>query len=102
MSVAWTEAALADLQALRQWIARDSEPLADRILAKIMDSLDQAIAFPRIGRVVAERGDESVRELLFRTFRIIYKAVPEGIAVLSVLHGGRTGERREPRRWEIY
>jgi len=32
----------------------------------------------------------------------VYKAVPEGIAVLSVLHGGRTSERREPRRWEIY
>lgn len=102
MSVSWTEPALADLAALRTWVARDSEPLADRILAKIMGSLDQAIAFPRIGRVVAERGDESVRELLFRTFRIVYKAVPEGIAVLAVLHGGRTNERREPRRWEIY
>ena len=100
--VTWTEPALDDLKALHGWIGRDSKPLADRILDKIFDAIEQVIPFPRIGRVVSEVGDDSVRELLFRTFRIVYQAGAKGIVVLGVLHGGRPSDRREPRRWEVY
>lgn len=100
--ITWTEPALEDVKALRGWIGRDSKPLADRIVEKIFDAVEQAIPFPRIGRVVTEVDDESVRELLFRTFRIVYQTARDGVVVLGVLHGGRPGERREPRRWEVY
>jgi plasmid stabilization system protein ParE len=101
-AIAWSEPALNDVKALRGWIGRDSEALSNQVVERIFDAVEQAIPFPRIGRVVSEVGDESVRELLFRTFRIVYKAEAERIVVLSVLHGGRPTDRREPRRWEIY
>lgn len=101
-SIAWTEPALDDLKAVRSWIGRDSQPLADRVVERIVDAVEQAIPFPRIGREVGEVDDPFVRELLFRTFRIVYRTEADRIVVLSVLHGGRTTERREPRRWEVY
>ena len=100
--ITWTQPALDDVKALRSWIGRDSKPMADRIVERIFDAVEQAIPFPRIGRLVTEVEDETVRELLFRTFRIVYQTAADGIVVLGVLHGGRTAERREPRRWEVY
>lgn len=101
-SVAWTAPALDDLKALRSWLGRDSQALSDSVVDKIFDAVDKVLPFPRIGRVVSEVADETVRELLFRTFRIVYKVTASGIVVLGVLHGGRPSDRREPRRWEIY
>jgi plasmid stabilization system protein ParE len=98
----WAETALADLEALRRWVGRDSKPLADRLTETILEAVERALPFPRIGRTVAEVGDDAVRELLLRTFRIVYEAAPGRVAVIAVLHGGRTTERREPRRWEVY
>ena len=72
------------------------------VVETIFDSIEKVIPFPRIGRVVTEVGDDTVRELLFRTFRIVYKVTAEGIVVLGILYGGRPSDRREPRRWEIY
>ena len=102
MELVWSEPALVDLEALRRWLGRDSQPLADRTTDRIFEAVERALTFPRIGRTVAEVGDESVREFLFRSFRIVYLAAGERVAVLAILHGGRAAERRERRRWEIY
>ena len=102
VDLAWTEAALGDVAALRSWIGRDAPPLADRVTDRIFETVERALSFPRIGRVVGEVGNESVREFLFRTLRIVYRIDEGRIVVLAVLHGGRASERREPRRWEVY
>lgn len=102
MTIAWTETALDDVVGIRQILARDSEPYASRVVDRLMESVERTLPVPRIGRVVQEIGDEQVRELLFNTFRVIYRAEPRRIVVLSVLHGGLPSERREPRRWEVF
>jgi len=100
-AIAWTESALADLESIRGSLARDSEPFANRVLERLMESIDRVLPVPRIGRVVAEIGDERIRELLFQTYRLIYRADADRILVLSVLFGGQASERREPRRWQV-
>jgi plasmid stabilization system protein ParE len=102
LELAWTESALGDVEALRRWIGRDMPPLADRITDRIFETVERALSFPRIGRTLGELADESVREFLFRTLRIVYRVEEERIVVLAILHGGRATERREPRRWEVY
>lgn len=102
LELAWTESALGDVEALRRWIGRDMPPLADRITDRIFETVERALSFPRIGRTLGELADESVREFLFRTLRIVYRVEEERIVVLAILHGGRASERREPRRWEVY
>ena len=102
LELAWTESALGDVEALRRWIGRDMPPLADRVTDRIFETVERALSFPRIGRTLGELADESVREFLFRTLRIVYRVEEERIVVLAILHGGRATERREPRRWEVY
>lgn len=102
LELEWTESALGDVEALRRWIGRDMPPLADRVTDRIFETVERALSFPRIGRTLGELADESVREFLFRTLRIVYRVEEERIVVLAILHGGRASERREPRRWEVY
>ncbi len=100
MNLVWTEPAVADVEALRSLLDRDSPPLADRTVDRLFEAVERALPFPRLGRVVSEVGDEAVREMLVRTFRVIYQTDGRRLAVLSVLPGGRASERRENRRWE--
>ena len=102
MSLAWAEPALADLAAIHKSLVRDSSAYASRVVERLMAAAERTRPVPRIGRVVQEVGDERVRELLFQGFRIIYQTETDRVVVLSVLHGGRATERREPRRWEFY
>jgi plasmid stabilization system protein ParE len=102
MNIAWTEPALGDLAAIHQTLARDSKPYASRVVDRLMTAVERARPVPRLGRVVQEVGDERIRELLFQTFRIIYRADEGRIVILSVVHGGRAAERRERRRWEVF
>jgi plasmid stabilization system protein ParE len=100
-AIAWTEPALGDLESIGATLARDSEAFARRVMERLLEAVERVVSVPRIGRVVREVGDERVRELLFQTFRIVYRAEPDRILVLSVLLGGQPGDRREPRRWEV-
>lgn len=102
LELAWSESALDDLEALQAWIGRDAPPLADRVSDRVFETVERALSFPRIGRTLGELADESVREFLFRTLRIVYSVEEGRIVVLAILHGGRASERREPRRWEVY
>lgn len=100
-AISWAEPALGDLEAIRVTLARDSDAFAKQVMDRLLAAVERVVSVPRIGRVVSEVGDERIRELLFRTFRIVYRAEPDRITVLSVLFGGTAGERREPRRWEV-
>ena len=45
--------------------------------------------FPKLGRVVPEKDDESIREIFVFQYRIIYEILVSEIHVLTVVHGKR-------------
>lgn len=47
--------------------------------------------FPQLGRVVPEKNDDTIREIIFRSYRIIYKVLAqnETVAIARVWHGAR-------------
>ena len=45
--------------------------------------------FPRLGRVVPEIGDDSIRELIYRQYRILYVVVEDTAEVLTVYPSAR-------------
>ncbi|WP_132282528.1 type II toxin-antitoxin system RelE/ParE family toxin [Natranaerovirga hydrolytica] len=47
------------------------------------------------GRVVPEFPNESIREIIFRTYRIIYEITEENIIILSVIHGSKLLDDRD-------
>lgn len=101
MRVEWTEPALDDMAAIRDYIAEDSAENAYRFIERLFDAAEQLTNFPERGRHVpeAERGD--VRELLYEDYRIIYRLKPEQADILTVLHGSRDLKRLETKPWEV-
>jgi plasmid stabilization system protein ParE len=89
MNVAWTRTAQGHLRAIYDYIAADSQRHALRVVDSITRRTETLKTNPRLGAEVPEYGEETIRELLFRSYRIIYRLLPDRIDVLAVIHGAR-------------
>lgn len=87
--VIWASEALDDIDAIAAYIARDSLVHARRVVAALFELSDLLLTQPRLGRVVPERGDETIREHFVYSYRLVYQIVGEDIHVLAVIHGKR-------------
>jgi plasmid stabilization system protein ParE len=87
--IVWTAEAVANLQAIFDFIARDSEPAAALTISRILDRAEQAAQFPLSGRMVPEFGIPALRELFWREYRIFYRVLDEAVVVRGVVHGRR-------------
>ncbi|MCH7608778.1 MAG: type II toxin-antitoxin system RelE/ParE family toxin [Chloroflexi bacterium] len=89
-SLLWTNQARDDLAAIREFISRDSAHYADIVVARLIAAVDRIARFPESGRVVPEFVDASLREVISRPYRIVYRLVgPDRIHILTVHHGAR-------------
>jgi len=68
---------------------------------RIIVAADRPADYPKVGRIVPETNDETVRELLYQRYRIIYRVKGDSIEMLSVIHGARDLEEIEPAPWEV-
>jgi len=89
MRIRWTEQAVDDLAGIKAYIARDSAVLAQLVATRLYVAVDQLIAFPESGRVVPERGDPALRELVRPPYRIVYERAADHIAILTIFHAAR-------------
>ena len=87
--VVWTPQAIADLEAIRDYIHRDSEKYASLVGERIIEAVGSLESFPLSGRVVPECGDEYLRELLWNRYRIVYRVAGEEVVVVTIFHGAR-------------
>jgi len=87
--VRWTPQAADDLDAIAEFISRDSPQFAGLLVADVLQIVDQLADFPQSGRIVPEIGDKSIREVIQGNYRIIYRLRSEAVEVLTVHHGAR-------------
>ena len=99
VKIIWSEQARDDLQAIVLFIAQDNPIVAESFGCLLMSKVDVLAQFPQLGRIVPEENDETVREIIFRSYRIIYKVMAENetVAIARVWHGAR-GEPEIPSR----
>ena len=97
--IIWSEQARDDLQAIVLFIAQDNPTVAESFGYQLMSKVDVLAQFPQLGRIVPEENDESVREIILRPYRIIYKVLAEKqvVAIVRIWHGAR-GEPEIPSR----
>jgi len=88
--VRWTPQAADDLDAIAEFIARDSLHIAALFVADILQTADRLADFPESGRMVPEIGEKSIRELILGSYRIIYRLRGEAVEVLTVYLGARS------------
>ncbi len=82
--VRWTERAVADLEDIKSFIGRDSPAFALAVVRKLYGAVDQLRTFPDSGRVVPERADPNLRELVRPPYRIVYRRSDDLVEVLLV------------------
>lgn len=87
--IRWTPQAADDLQAIHDFIARDSPRYARAEVERILASIDQLEVFPDCGRIVPEYRQEDVRELIERPYRIVYRTHGDTAIVLMIFRASR-------------
>ena len=95
--IVWTRTAREDLRELTEFISRDKPSAALKLGNAILADVDQLQQFPLMGRVVPERDEPTIREIIHRPCRVVYR-VREGrklVEVLRVWHAAR-GEPQLP------
>ncbi len=87
--VKWTLQALDDLEAICLFISRDAPQVAAVFADRAFHVTDRLAAHPALGRIVPEMQDESIREVVVHSYRIIYRLHQGDVHVLTVHHGAR-------------
>ena len=91
MKVLWTDAAVAQLEAISDYVAQTSQEYARRVIDRLTKRSIQIGAFPFAGRMVREYELNEVREVIEGSYRIIYliKEDEAQVEVLAVIHSSR-------------
>ncbi len=89
IEIIWTESALSDLRAIREYIARDSIYYAEKFVDDIFYAVQRLEQFPESGHIVPEKGVSNIREIKFSSYRIIYHIRNKSVYIVTIVHGGR-------------
>jgi toxin ParE1/3/4 len=87
--IRWTTQALADLEAIGDFIARDAPSFAQIFVDRVFDAVERLENFPRSGRIVPEISQEEMREIIFGSYRIVYLLNEDEVNILTVFHASR-------------
>ena len=83
----WTEKATKSIEDIADFILQDSFFYAKKTVKDIYSLSESLKIFPNMGRKVPEYDDESIKEIFYKTYRIIYKIEIDKILILSVISG---------------
>jgi len=87
--VSWSPAALDDVDAIAEYIHRDSPAYANAVVNKLLEAARNLAAFPDAGRIVPELNDDTLRERFVYSYRLIYRVQGSEVLVVAVVHGRR-------------
>lgn len=89
--VIWSSAALADLEEICSYIAKNDPRAAYRMGQGILDHIRILGTFPMIGPAYPRGARGPLREIVFRSYRIFYDVSEAGrsVEILHVWHGAR-------------
>ena len=89
--VRWSEPAAEDLKELVQFLSQYDTSVARSLAERIVARLDTAADHPFSGRVVPEKEDASIREIILSPYRLVYQVEEEEqvIFVVRIWHAAR-------------
>jgi plasmid stabilization system protein ParE len=87
----WSPSARLDLREISAYIAEDDPAAAQRFVRSLFAAVERLPVFPESGRIVPEFGDPTIREVVRRPCRIVYriKADSGRIEIVRVWHAAR-------------
>lgn len=85
VKVVWTTTALEDLDNIGEFIGKDSIKYATITVEELFNSVDILEKHPRGGSIIPEFNDDSLRQLIRKGYRIVYRIIDEHrIDILTV------------------
>ena len=87
----WSPASRDDLRHIVSFISRDSSRRAESFGYRLIAETDKLQNFVEIGRVVPEYHNETIREIIVRSYRIIYRVNHERelVEIARLWHAAR-------------
>lgn len=85
----WTEPALADLEAIADFIALEDSAAARRLVQRVFQHIEQLETHPESGSRVPEMRGSRYRQIVEPPCRIFYRYDGERVWVLHVQRGER-------------
>ncbi|HEX9741068.1 MAG TPA: type II toxin-antitoxin system RelE/ParE family toxin [Ignavibacteriaceae bacterium] len=95
MKVFWTKESIDRLNEIELYIARDNPNAAIKFIDNLISLAENLSKNPERGRVVPEFSIKTIRELLYKNYRIVYLIKKNGIEVLTVFEGHRLLNKEE-------
>jgi plasmid stabilization system protein ParE len=92
MIVVVTAAAEADLEAIGDWIAKDSPARALTFILKLREACETLVDIPYAFALVPRYEDTQIRRRPHGNYLIFYRVSKDAIEILHVLHGARDYE----------
>jgi addiction module RelE/StbE family toxin len=89
MKLRWSARASQDLLDIHHYISRDNPQTARTWIKKLRTHARRAAESPLAGRMVPEFDRSDIREVLFRSYRIVYRVKEDAILILTVFEGHR-------------
>ena len=87
--IKWSHDSIEDLKEICRFIALDSPYYANLLSDRSFEMVEHLELFPEMGRHVPESDDPTVRELLYKSYRIIYQIKEGYLEIITVIHGSR-------------
>jgi toxin ParE1/3/4 len=89
--VTLSSSACRDLRGIVRYISFDSPDRAVAFGQFLLGNTKQLADFPELGRIVPELGDSLIREIIVRSYRVVYRIdhKRERIAVVRFWHAAR-------------
>ncbi|HOW56529.1 MAG TPA: type II toxin-antitoxin system RelE/ParE family toxin [Smithellaceae bacterium] len=88
--ISLAESAFADLQNILVWYKDQQVPDAgESLVREIIAKMERLADFPESGRIVPEFGIANLREIIFPSYRIVYRLDVHAIKVVRVWRSER-------------
>ncbi len=89
-----THKALADIEAIAQYLSEYSPSYASRFVVEITKRAELLRSFPEMGRVLPEIDETEVRELIYQHYRMVYHIISEiHVDIITIKHSSRDIKR---------
>lgn len=89
VEIIWSPRAIHDVESIFEYIAADSRHAARWTLAQLLTRVENLRDFPKLGRIIPEIGRETAREVIYKSYRIMYEITENRIEIIAVHHGAR-------------
>ena len=88
--VIWSPTAYRDIDSIAEYIARDSIDRASLFVIELIKKTVMLEKFPRAGRTIPEMKDRTKREIIYGSYRIMYRILKnEDVRITGIVHAAR-------------